>query len=166
MKVSTSNQGLQMSVFKWKTCWICWSRCIIAEEDHSGWHSFQKTKTIHTGSPKLDNRRLEKCWLVCCDIWIAGSEFVVNTMKVSILSYINGLGWWWFYKDRCTNWTLLKCHIYCCWPYLFVHESPGLNPIENRVQLTDLQQLWCYHGATHINIHTHISIFMVTLPLI
>ncbi len=41
-----------------------WSRCATAAEDHTGCHSCQlrtgNESIIYSGSPKLDNRRLEK----------------------------------------------------------------------------------------------------------
>jgi len=53
---------------------------------------------IHTGSI-LENRRLEKCFLVwCCDIQKGGSQFGVNNMKAWIhppLQYISGSGSCW-----------------------------------------------------------------------
>ncbi len=87
----------------------------------------RKRATMRTGSPKSDNRRLEKCCLVwwvldfCCDIQMVRSEFGVENMKAWIppamsqrfrLVVYNGVG------DIClahfgllsTNWASFKRH--------------------------------------------------------
>ncbi len=77
------------------------------QKEHTGCRSCQlrtgTEDTIHTGSPKLDNRRLEKrCRGLmsldfCCATfrWI-GSEFVVKNMKAWIHPCVvsSGSGWW------------------------------------------------------------------------
>ncbi len=141
------NQGMQNTISEHAQHVEPWSRWATAAEDHTGCQLMsaknrKRRTTIHTDSPKLDNRRLEKRCLdlmsldFCCDIQIVESEFGVKNMKAWIhptLSQlvqaggVNGVGdiFLAHFGPLSTNWASFKLHSlpeYCCWPCPFLYD--------------------------------------------
>jgi len=95
-----------------------WGRWATAAEKHTECHSCQlRTRNWgynSHGSPKLDNRRLEKHCLglmsldFCCNSQTVGSKFGINNIKASIRTALHQWSCWWWCNGL---WDILLVHV-------------------------------------------------------